>query len=189
MQTMFLVRILPTITAQFARTSNDFQQIFLSRKEFHRPLFQMVFDTAPTPVFPIQLVAYYCPLLHLKIAPPAVVARSGSGRGRLCTCTLIKRVATFLQKRLYRSAFKCVYQEDKFWKNFVSLCIDSWILVLINKGWNDMFFACEVWCIADVSSVSSVQATKSSFTNNSDFVERWLVGEYTHIISEACIVC
>ena len=40
--------------------------------------------------------------------------RCGSDRGRLCTCTLIKRVATFSQKRLYRSAFKCVYQEDKF---------------------------------------------------------------------------
>ena len=25
---------------------------------------------------------------------------------------------------------------------------------LIKKGWYGMFFACEVWCIADVSSVS-----------------------------------
>ena len=25
---------------------------------------------------------------------------------------------------------------------------------LINKGWDGMFFACEVWCVADVSSIS-----------------------------------
>ena len=27
-------------------------------------------------------------------------------------------------------------------------------MALINKGWYGMFFTCEIWCIADVSSVS-----------------------------------
>ena len=40
------------------------------------------------PVFWIQLVALSHPLLHLKIAPRAVVVRSCSGKGRICTCTL-----------------------------------------------------------------------------------------------------
>ena len=40
------------------------------------------------PVFWIQLVAFSHPLLDLKIAPRAVVARSSSGRGRLCTLHL-----------------------------------------------------------------------------------------------------
>ena len=60
------------------------------------------------PVFWIQLVAFSHQLLHLKIAPRAAGVRSSSGRGRKCTCTFVKLVATFSQKRLYRSAFKFV---------------------------------------------------------------------------------
>ena len=60
------------------------------------------------PVLWIQLVAFSHPLLHLKIAPHAVVASSSSGRGRICTFTFVKLVATFSQKRLYRSPFKFV---------------------------------------------------------------------------------
>ena len=60
------------------------------------------------PVFWIQLVAFSHQLLHLKIAPRAVGVRSSSGRRRNCTYTFVKLVATFSQKRLYRSAFKFV---------------------------------------------------------------------------------
>ena len=79
-QTVFLASILPTITAQFAPTSNDYQQIFWSRCKICHSHFKMVFNTAAfnLPVFWIQLVAFSHPLLHLKIAPRAVVARSCS---------------------------------------------------------------------------------------------------------------
>ena len=60
------------------------------------------------PVFWIQLVAFSQQLLHLTIAARAVVACSCSGRERICTCTFVKPVATFPQKRLYRSAFKLI---------------------------------------------------------------------------------
>ena len=70
------------------------------------------------PVFWIQLVAFSHPLLHLKIAPCAVVARSSSGRGWICTFTFVKFVATFSQKCLYRSASTFVSLKNKFWKNW-----------------------------------------------------------------------
>ena len=65
-------------------------------------------------VFWIQLVAFSHPLLHLKIAPRAVVACSSSGSRRICTFTFVKLVATFSQKRLYRSAFKFVSLKNYF---------------------------------------------------------------------------
>ena len=37
---------------------------------------------------------------------------------------------------------------------FLRWCRVNWIRVnLINKGWYGMFFACGIWCVADVSSV------------------------------------
>ena len=82
-QTVFLASKLPTITAQFAPTSNEYQQIFWSRCEVCRPHFQMVFNNT----FPPTFLGFSHPLLHLKIAPCAVIARSCSSRGRICTST------------------------------------------------------------------------------------------------------
>ena len=97
-QTVFLASILPTITAQFASTSNDYQQLFLSRCEICHPHLQMVFNTALPPSFLNSAGRLFLPTAALENTPRAVVARSCIGRGRICTCTLVKRIATFSQK-------------------------------------------------------------------------------------------
>ena len=86
------------------------------------------------PVFWIQLVAFSHPLLHLKIVPHAVVARSCSCRGRICICTFVKLVANFSLKCLYRSAFKFVNEKLALKKPGVFSFSAKLNMDLINKG-------------------------------------------------------